>query len=296
MASTFQSDVGKLEGLLLKHPRNAFQDAASIERQWQQLGYGAAPDLGRALDEYEAFASLFTERGVTVHYLAPHEGTGLDSLYVRDASILTNAGVILCRMGKEARRGEPAAQEEAFQELGIPILGTIEAPGTLEGGDVTWLDDSTLAVGRGYRTNDAGIEQLCELVDGLVEEVIEVPSPHWRGPDDVFHLMSVLSPLDHNLALVYSPLLPVPFREYLLERDYTLVEVPDEEFDSQGANALALGPSSCLLVEGNPETRKRLEAAGVEVIVFSGEEICVKGCGGPTCLTRPLTRSVSKGR
>jgi N-dimethylarginine dimethylaminohydrolase len=282
--------------VLLKHPRNAFGDAASIEGQWRQLGYGAAPDLARALEEYEAFAGLFTERGVKVHYLEPDEGTGLDSLYTRDASVVTNAGVILCRMGKVARRGEPAAQERAFGELGIPVLGTIEAPGTLEGGDVAWLDDSTLAVGRGYRTNDAGIEQLCELVDGLVEEVIEVPSPHWRGPEDVFHLMSVLSPLDHDLALVYSPLLPVPFRELLLERGTTLVEVPHEEFDSQGANALALGPRSCLLVEGNPETRKRLEAAGVEVVVFSGEEICVKGSGGPTCLTRPLTRSVPKGR
>lgn len=288
--TTFQSDVGTVQSVVLKHPRDAFGSAEAIERQWRELFYSAPPDLPRALAEYERFEALLVDHGVEVHYLPRAENTGLDSLYVRDAAVLSDRGAILCHMGKAARRGEPAAQGAFFEALGIPVLGTIEPPGTLEGGDVAWLDERTLAVGHGYRTNDEGIRQLCELLEDSIDELIEVPSPHWKGPDDVFHLMSMLSPLAPNLALVYSPLLPVPFRQFLLERGFELVEVPDEEFDTQGCNCLAIAPRRCLLPAGNPITRGRLEKAGVEVLEFGGDEICVKGGGGPTCLTRPLSR------
>ena len=169
-------------------------------------------------------------------------------------------------------------------------MGAIEAPGQLEGGDVLWLDARTVAVGRGYRTNDAGIAQLRALLADDVDEVIVVPLPHWRGAGDVFHLMSIISPVDRDLAVVYSPLLPVPFREHLLERGIELVEVPDEEFDTMGANVLAIAPRRCVMVAGNPVTRARLERAGAEVLEYDGSEISLKGGGGPTCLTRPLRR------
>lgn len=146
-------------------------------------------------------------------------------------------------------------------------------------------------MGRGYRTNQEGIRQLTELLGDGVEEVIEVPLPHWRGPSDVFHLMSILSPVDRDLALVYSPLLPVPFREYLLARDISLVEVPEEEFESMGCNVLAVAPRVCIMLDGNPLTRERLEAAGAQVHTYRGEEISVPGGGGPTCLTRPILRA-----
>jgi N-dimethylarginine dimethylaminohydrolase len=149
-------------------------------------------------------------------------------------------------------------------------------------------------VGRGYRTNDEGIEQLRALLADGVDELLVVPSPHWNGPTDVFHLMSVISPLADDLALVYSPLLPVPFRQGLLARGFELVEVPDDEFDSMGCNVLALAPRVALAVEGNPETRRRMEQAGVQVHTFEGEEISAKGCGGPTCLTRPLERATTR--
>jgi N-dimethylarginine dimethylaminohydrolase len=194
-------------------------------------------------------------------------------------------------MGKPARRDEPAEQESAFRDLGIPILGSITGAGTLEGGDVVWIDERTLAVGRGYRTNDEGIRQLRALLGNTIDELIVVPLPHWRGPTDVFHLMSILSPIDGDLALVYSPLLPVPFRESLLDRGIELVEVPDAEFFTMGINVLAVAPRVCLMVAGNPETKSRLESHGARVSEFSGEEICFKGAGGPTCLTRPLERS-----
>ena len=180
-------------------------------------------------------------------------------------------------------------QREALIVAGVQVAGHIVPPGRLEGGDVVWLDATTVAVGRGYRTNDEGIAQFARFA-GPDVTCITVPLPHWRGAGDVFHLMSVISPVDTHLAVVYSPLLPVPFRELLLERGVQLVEVPDEEFESMGANVLALGPRRCLMIDGNPETRRRLESAGAEVIDYAGREISVKGGGGPTCLTRPLVR------
>jgi N-dimethylarginine dimethylaminohydrolase len=155
---------------------------------------------------------------------------------------------------------------------------------------VVWIDEKTLAVARGYRTNDEGIRQLTVLLGDSVDEVLVVPLPHWRGPEDVFHLMSMISPLDENLALVYSPLMPVPFREYLISRGMTLLEVPDSEFETMACNVLAVAPRKGLMLAGNPRTRDLLERAGVDIHTYEGEEISVKGAGGPTCLTRPLVR------
>jgi N-dimethylarginine dimethylaminohydrolase len=212
----------------------------------------------------------------------------LDSIYIRDASVMCARGAILCRMGKSQREAEPAALAETYRALGIPIVGAIEAPGKLEGGDFTWLGPRVAAVGRGYRTNDEGIRQLRGLLGDTIDELIVVPLPHYRGAGDVFHLMSILSPIDRNLAVVYSPLMPVPFRERLLDLGYAFAEVPDDEFDSMGANVLALSPRRCLMVDGNPNTRAALERAGAEVFVYDGSEISLKGGGGPTCLTRPV--------
>jgi N-dimethylarginine dimethylaminohydrolase len=225
-----------------------------------------------------------------VHLLPRASDTSLDSIYVRDASIVCDRGVIICRMGKAARATEAAAQEAAFARMGLPLVGRIEPPGTLEGGDVFWLDERTLAVGRGYRTNDEGIRQLRVLLDDTIDELVVVPLPHWRGPADVMHLMSLVSPLDRDLALVYSPLLPVPFRERLLANGFSLVDVPDEEFETMGTNVLAVEPRVCIALSGNPMTRRRLEAAGAMVTEYDGEEISRKGAGGPTCLTRPMSR------
>ena len=285
-----QSDVGKLRRVAVKHARDAFGDAVAVDRQWRDLRYLARPDVTAAWAEYEHFLALLEAAGVDTLRLPPDHTVGLDSLYARDVSIVCDRGVILCNMGKPQRRTEPAAQEAAFRAAGIPIWGRITGDGTVEGGDVCWIDERTLAVGRGYRTNDAGIRQLRELVRGCVDEVVVVPLPHWRGPEDVFHLMSIVSPIDRHLFLVYAPLIPVPFREALLARGIELVEVAEPEFQTLGCNVLALAPREVLMVTGNRETRARLERAGVTVREFAGREICLKGGGGPTCLTRPLTR------
>lgn len=276
--------------MVLKHPREAFVSDLSIARQWRDLGYLGRPELHRAVDEFDALVELLEGFGIEALFLPRDDDVGLDSLYVRDAAVATDDGLILCNMGKDERRTEPGALERAVGEWGLPIRGAITGDGILEGGDVVWIDDRTLAVGRGYRTNEEGIRQLEEILGDSIDELIVVPLPHYRGPNDVFHLMSVLSPIDRDLALVYSPLLPVPFREWLLARGTWLVETSEAEFDSLGCNLLTLAPRRCVAVAGNPVTRGRLESEGVEVHVLRGQEMCLKGLGGPTCLTRPLER------
>ncbi|MGI9543757.1 MAG: dimethylarginine dimethylaminohydrolase family protein [Cyclobacteriaceae bacterium] len=288
MNTTYQSEVGKLKSLLLKSVEDAFVDQLTINKQWHPLNYLQEPDLERAKQEYQQFEMHLGD--VERHYLPQNQKVTLDSIYCRDASIATDQGMIICNMGKGARVNEPKVEREMFQQLGIPILGEIVAPGTLEGGDVAWLDQKTLAVGHSYRTNQEGIEQLRKLVQPLGINVLVVPLPHYKGANDVFHLMSVLSPVDEDLAVVFSPLMPMIFRNELLKCGYSLVEVPEEEFESMGCNVLALAPRKCLMVAGNPKTKASLEEAGAKVFTYKGDEISIKGGGGPTCLTRPLLR------
>ena len=288
-ATETMSEAGTLARVLVKHVRDAFVDDATVDAQWRALNFAARPDLARATDEYDRFVGILRSAGAAVEFLSADATTTLDSIYARDASVISPRGVILCTMGKPMRRAEAAAQERACTALGLPIAGRITPPGTLEGGDLIWLDDTTAAVGRGYRTNGEGIRQLREIL-GAGVEVREVPLPHWRGDQDVMHLMSLISPVDRDAAAVYSPLLPVVFRQWLLDRGLRLIEVPDQEFETMGTNVLALAPGRCLVLRGNPLTRAALERAGLDVIDYAGDEISVKGAGGPTCLTRPLAR------
>jgi len=288
------NEYGRLSRVALRSPRAVFVDADRIARDWQALNFTAPPDFGRAAEQFAAFSALVQASGAEIENLPGDDGLTLDAIYVRDASIVTPRGIVLCRMGKASRIAEPDSQAQAFRSRGFDVLGAIEPPGALEGGDVVWLDERTLVVGRGYRTNDHGIHQLRNFVGSSVTVVV-VPLPHYRGPQDVFHLMSLVSPVDDDLAVVYSPLMPVPFREWLCAQGIRFVEVPDDEFDSMGANVLAIAPRRCVMVDGNPVTRARLEAAGAEVVVYDGSEISLKGGGGPTCLTRPLTRESTAG-
>ena len=285
------NEVGRLSRVAVKHARDAFVDQRTIDAQWRALNFTAPPDYARAVEECDRFVDVLRHAGAEVDLLPADQSTTLDSIYARDASIVSPAGMILCSMGKPARETEPAAQERAFRGFSDPppVLGRIERPGRLEGGDLIWLDSRTLVVGRGYRTNAEGVRQLRGLVGESVD-VIEVPLPHWRGPGDVMHLMSLISPVAHDVAVVFSPLLPVPFRELLLDRGYSLVDVPDDEFETMGCNVLALAPRVCLVLRGNRRTREALERVA-EVIDYEGTEISVKGAGGPTCLTRPIVRS-----
>ncbi len=290
MNYTCHSDTGKIKSVFIKKVEQAFIDDDHISKHWQELNFLGKPIIGEAISEYNKFEAVLKQQGAELMYLSEDNSVNMDSVYCRDSSIATDAGMIICNMGKAARSNEPAAAKQAFEAAGVIVLGSITAPGTLEGGDVAWLDKNTLAVGHTYRTNEEGIRQLSDLLRPLGVTVITVPLPHYKGPSDVFHLMSVLSPVDVDLAVVYSPLLPIVFRNLLLQKGYHLIEVPDGEFDSMGCNVLALAPRHCLMVDGNPQTKELLEKAGCIVTVYKGEEISVKGGGGPTCLTRPVYR------
>ena len=286
------SEYNPLSSVLLCRPEIAFQSPDKINRQWEGLNYIEAPVLVSSRREYKKFLALLASEGTKMEFLSGNNDLSMDALYCRDASIATDFGMIICRMGKEARSAEPKKHMQLYQQLKIPVLGEINSPGTLEGGDVAWVDHQTLAVGLSYRTNIEGIQQLKALLEPNGVEVIQVDLPHYQGPGDVFHLMSIFSPVDKDLAVIYSPLMPISFRNFLLKKGYDFVEVPDEEFLSMGCNVLALSPRKCLLVKGNPKTEWELKQKGCRVFVYEGSEISVKGGGGPTCLTRPLQRSL----
>jgi N-dimethylarginine dimethylaminohydrolase len=286
-----RSETSPIRSLLLKHPREAWLGQENIRDQWKALGYTEEPDFAKAVAEYDRFVDILSGIVTDVHFLPADARTGLDSIYVRDAACVAGHGVILCRMGKPLRAAEPGAVGDFYAKAGWPVLGRIREPGTLEGGDIVWLDERIVAIGHGYRTNAEGIRQFRDLVAGEGCEVIEVPLPHWDGPGDVLHLMSMISPVDEGKLLVYSRLLPVPFRKRLLEMGFALLEVPDEEYATMATNVLAVAPGKCVALAGNPRTAEVLNKAGIEVSTYEGTEISRKGAGGPTCLTRPLVRS-----
>ena len=284
------TEYGRIKRVALRRPADSFESQARLDREWRALNYTGRPDFAGAEGEFDRLVAILREQGSEIDFLPADPALTIDSIYVRDATIVGPGGLILCNMGKPERRGEPPVAGLAFGKLGIPVAGRIEGEGMLEGGDLVWFDDRTLAVGHTYRTNDEGICQLRKLV-GPEVEVVVADMPHYRGRADVFHLMSVLSPIDRDLALVYSPLMPIRFRDWLLGRGLRLVEVPDAEFDSMGCNVLAIAPRRCVMLKGNPGTAAALREAGAEVIEISGANISEKGQGGPTCLTRPILRS-----
>ncbi len=292
MKVTSHSEYLKLASVYLKPVENSFLSEVELSEDWETLQYLSKPNFKKSLEECAAFQTFFREKNISTCLFPINKKTKIDSIYCRDASLATDFGIIICNMGKQGRIHEPYAQLEAYKMNNVNILGEIKFPGTLEGGDVAWLDQNTLAVGHTYRTNEEGISQLKGLLQPKGIEIIVVELPHYKGENDVFHLMSILSPVDKNLAVVYSPLMPIKFRNELLQRRFQLIEVPDQEFDSMGCNVLAVAPRDCLMVDGNPITKKLLEKAGCQVASYKGQEISVKGGGGPTCLTRPMKRTL----
>jgi dimethylargininase len=254
---------------------------------WRAAGWRAEPDPVAAAREHEAFCLALEESGAQV--VVSHHGRGNpDALYPYDPVLVGAEGAVLLRPGKIGRRREPAELAQPLAQAGVPVAAKLADGALAEGGDTLWLDERTLLVGIGYRTNEPAVAALEAAFPGV--DVVPFDLPHWNGEGEVLHLLSFVSPLDRDLALVYPRLAPVRLLRLLAEREIRVIEVPDEEFASQGTNVLALGPRRALALEGNPETRKRMERAGVAVAVYRGEEISAKGDGGPTCLTRPLLR------
>lgn len=283
-----QSMVEPLRRVLVRRPDPTF--GAADPARWH---YAAPPDLEMARQEHDALAMVLRQAGAEVIYHDELLPDHADAIFVHDPAIVTDAGAIILRMGKKLRQGEEEAMALCFQRLGIPILYTLHDEATAEGGDLLWLDRKSLAVGQGFRTNRAGLGQLQEVLAGLGVGVIPVPLPDFGGAEACLHLMSLISVIDHDLAVIYPPLLPGPSWQLLRERGFQFVEVPPEEFPTMGPNVLALAPRQCLMLERNPITKARLEEAGCQVRTLKGDEISFKAEGGPTCLTRPILRGSS---
>jgi N-dimethylarginine dimethylaminohydrolase len=279
------NEFSPLKKVAVRQAEDSFLDQARIDRDWQNLRFYSAPDLEAALLEHKNFVEILKATGAEVVCLPGGDDLTLDSIYVRDAALVTPKGLILCHMGRESRRNEPALHGASLGG----VLGTIEPPGTLEGGDFIWLDESTAAVGLGTRTNQEGINQLKTFL-GPEVEVHVVPLPPPAHPEDVFHLMSMISPVDDDLSVIYRPTMPESFLAWLEARGMEFVEVPEDEWLPMACNVLALGPRHVLMLDRLPKTKALLEATGCTVETYKGDEISRKGEGGPTCLTRPLIR------
>jgi dimethylargininase len=255
---------------------------------WREFGWRAEPDVSKLATEHEAFCEALGRGGAEVVAAATAVPVDPDAIYVFDPAIVCNQGAIVLRPGKEGRLVEQDAIAADLELAGVPVVARLDDPELADGGDTLWLAESTLLVGRGYRTNDEGIHALQSALPEV--NVLAFDLPHLHGIDVVLHLLSLLSPLDDDLVVAYLPLLPVRLVQLLHELEIEIVEVPDEEFETMGPNVLALAPRVALALDGNDVTRQRLERAGVDVSVYKGDEISRKGDGGPTCLTRPLLR------
>ena len=281
-----QSMSDPLQTVLVRRPDGAF--AVADPERW---GYAARPNLTAARKEHDSFVDLLRQSKIDVQYHEAPQAGRADAIFVHDPAIVTDEGAIILRMGKELRKGEEEAIAETFEKLNVPILAALRGKATAEGGDLLWVNHDTLAVGQGFRTNAEGLRQLRAVLETLDVETESVQLPYFHGPDACLHLMSLLSILDDDLAVVYPRLLPVPFWNALRERGFEFVEVPDAEFETMAPNVLAVGPRDCIMLEGNPITKAGLEDAGCRVRTYRGREISLKAEGGATCLTRPILRS-----
>jgi dimethylargininase len=277
-----QSNVAPLRSALLKAPGPAFG------RAFENPAYGFLRpcNLDVAKREHAAVAELLASLGTTVHLLDA-EIDSPDLLYTYDPLIVTDRGAIPLRPGKPNRVPEAGVIAAWTRAHGIPTAGAIEAPGTIEGGDTFWLRPDLFCIGRTLRTNQSGVDQLSALVGGDVR-VFDVP--YWKGPAELVHLMSVISPIADDLAVVFPPLLPVGLWQLLKDLRYRLIDVSEEEYPTLGCNVLAVRPGVVIAAEGNPGTAAAMAAAGVEVHTYAAFEIGMNGSGGPTCMTRPILR------
>lgn len=257
---------------------------------WRELGYFHEPRLELATAQHEAFAKALEGVGAEVHRLPASDALSLDAVYTHDASFPTDHGMILMHPGKATRRGEPAEHARVFESLGVPVLGAVEPPGASEGGDMVWLDEKTILVGEGYRTNAAGIDQIRRLLAPYGVEVLSAPLPYGPGPAACLHLMSLISVLDEEMALVDLSWLAAVTVQELDRRGFQLVSIEESERDSMACNVLALGGGKLLAIAENEATNARLRDEGFEVLTYPGSEISANGSGGPTCLTRPFLR------
>jgi N-dimethylarginine dimethylaminohydrolase len=284
------SMTGELLRVMVCSPGDAGWEVPSKVAMWRELGFQHAPEFAIAQQQHEMLRQLLGESGATVLNLPGADSLTLDAVYTHDASLPTDSGLLLMNPGKKSRGQEPRVHTDFCKSLGIPVLSEVAEPGISEAGDIVWLDSKTLLIGQGYRTNEAGIEQIRRLLAAKNIEVLSAPLPHGGGPSTCLHLMSLMSMLDEQTILVDLPWLAVETVELLKGRGFRLIEIDDTERDTLACNVLALGKKRLIALEENTKTNRRLSDRGFDVRTFAGSEIAINGGGGPTCLTRPLLR------
>ena len=282
--------VAPLKRVLVCSPRSAGWSQPECFARWRELGFHHAPDFSQAQSQHEALCHELHLAGAEVVEMSPAADLSLDAVYAHDASLATDFGLLIMRPGKENRMDEGKHQSWFGRRVGVPTFAEIVAPGSTEAGDIVWLGAKTILVGHGYRTNAAGIAQLRTIFEPKGIDVLSAPLPHGPGPSACLHLMSLISLLDEHTAIVDLPWLAVETVELLTSRGFQFIEIDYSERDSLACNVLALGEKRLLAIDANRKTNDKLRAAGFDVRTFPGNEICINGSGGPTCLTRPLLR------
>ena len=284
------NEYSLLTQVAIRSPLNSFLTDEKLSNEWQDLRFHAKPDLKESINEFIEFRKLLLNNEIKIIDLPQAKDLTIDSIYTRDSILISPKGLILCNMGRASRTPEARDNYEHLKLQGYQIAGEILAPGTLEGGDFIWLSDTKAAVGLGPRTNQNGIDQLRKILGNSIELHV-VPLPEPSHPDDVLHLMSIISPLDKDLALIYRPLMPISFIQWLEQLGIKFVEVDEAEYLLMGCNVLATSPRTVIMLENLPIVQRSLQNAGCNVQTYKGIEISRKGEGGPTCLTRPLKRN-----
>lgn len=283
------NEYSKFKEVAIKSAKNAFISKEKLNLEWKRLRFHSEPDLEDAVLEYEDFENLIISTVDDIIYLPESKELTIDSIYARDSILVSPKGLIKCNMGRQSRRLEAQECLDIYKDKGHRIAGEIISPGTIEGGDFIWIDENHAAVGLGPRTNEEGISQLKNILGDNVElTIVELPKP--KHPDDVLHLMSIISPIDSDLALIYRPFMPNSFLTWLENLNIKFVEVSDSEYSKMGCNVLAYAPRSVIMLDNIPLVKSELEEEGCLVKTYKGDEISVKGEGGPTCLIRPLIR------
>lgn len=283
------NEYSALGQVAVRTPKNAFVNQQKLTTEWESLRFHAMPDMEEAHREFDQFRKILLGCGAEVIDLPAADELTIDSIYPRDSILICPRGLIICNMGRATRTPEARINAGCYESYGHQIVGEIVAPGILEGGDFIWIDKHHAAVGLGPRTNREGIRQLQAILGDEVDlHVVDLPEP--EHPDDVLHLMSIISPLDQDLALIYRAFMPESFILWLQNLGIDFVDVPEEEYLPMGCNVLAFGPRKVVMLENLPGVKSGLEAAGCLVTTYKGLEISRKGEGGPTCLTRPLIR------
>ena len=284
------NEYSSFKEVAIRTVKNSFINSNKLDNEWKKLRFHSKPNFEDANKEYFKFEDLIIHSAKNIIYLPEAVDLTIDSIYARDSILVSPKGLIICNMGRKTRTSEAFACAEVYKSKGYKIAGKIESPGTIEGGDFIWINNNHAAVGLGPRTNKEGINQLKRIIGDDVDlEIVELPKPN--HPEDVLHLMSIISPIDNDLSLIYRPFMPISFIKWLENLNIKFIDISDTEYYEMGCNVLAYAPRSVIMLDDISSVKMKLENEGCTVKTYKGNEISRKGEGGPTCLIRPLMRS-----